>query len=231
MNISKKMFNFIKNPHIPWFIINRVTKISPLLAKILKHGRLNINTKKYWDGIYASRTYQSTEVDRHLELMKQIMEFIKAESEVLDVGCGSGFLMQMLRDRKGCHCIGIDISEVSIDIVRRMGFDGYMNKLPDLPPEVSDKRFDIITVVEILEHLRHPDKTLRSLASVLAPDGRLIASVPNDCMKPGEIDEHLHSFTSNTFQALIGGFYEVESCISVQSGVHEYLVACAKSRM
>lgn len=100
---------------------------------------------------------------RYSELVKKVIEFIGQKSKVLDVGCGIGNVMEMLRGQKQCECTGIDISEIAIDLTREKGFEAYAIALPDLPIEISDMKYDFITLTEVLEHLTRPAKTLNAL--------------------------------------------------------------------
>ena len=225
MSLIKRLANFIKYPRIPWFMIKSARKVSFFLGKFLQYGRLNINTKNYWDNRWASGTYQKTEDERHSERRNKILEPIKPGSKVLDVGCGSGSLMHLLRDRLNCSCTGIDISEVSINLVKGMGFEGYVTELPKLPPEILNRKFDFVIAEEVLEHLKHPDETLKALKNVLKPGGKLIATVPNDCMKPGETDDHVNAFTVEPLQTLISPYFKIEKCVTVKSWIHE---SCGK---
>jgi SAM-dependent methyltransferase len=49
----------------------------------------------------------------------------------------------------------------------------------DLEPELGDQRFDVVLLLDVLEHLREPDRVLGELAMRLLPGGRVIASIPN----------------------------------------------------
>ena len=95
---------------------------------------------------------------------------------VLDAGCGPGYLGALLAAR-GYRVTGIespgragadfpaDVELIEADLDR------------GLPP--LDARYDFILCADVLEHLREPAALLGSLRAVLAPGGRLIASLPN----------------------------------------------------
>ena len=95
---------------------------------------------------------------------------------VLDVGCASGYLAEILAQR-GFDVVGIE----------RPG--GYGNSFPESVELVEADldagapplrgRFAYVICGDILEHLRDPEKMLRQLADLLEPDGALIASLPN----------------------------------------------------
>jgi SAM-dependent methyltransferase len=100
----------------------------------------------------------------------------------LDAGCGHGAIVELMRER-GLDSYGVDASNWMIDQAKRAGM-GDRLQVGDLESDVPfDGSFDVITCLEVLEHLEHPDRALGVLASRLAPGGRLIATTPN--LRPG----------------------------------------------
>jgi GT2 family glycosyltransferase/SAM-dependent methyltransferase len=99
---------------------------------------------------------------------------------VLDAGCAMGFLVEAFWDR-GVYCEGIDISKYAISKVRRDIKDYCsVGSLTDPIPG----RFDLITCIEVLEHLR--PETVRSAVANLcaASDVILFSSTPSDLDEP-----------------------------------------------
>jgi SAM-dependent methyltransferase len=95
---------------------------------------------------------------------------------VLDVGCASGYLAEILAQR-GFTVVGIerpgghgDSFPESVELVEA-DLDAGVPPLRD--------RFAYIICGDILEHLRNPEKMLQQLAGVLEPGGAIIASLPN----------------------------------------------------
>ena len=97
----------------------------------------------------------------------------------LDVGCGAGLLTEPLA-RLGARASGIDASPELIDVARwhaaAMGLDidyraGDVQEL--------EGRFDLITCMEVIEHVADPAAFVQALARRLAPGGLLILSTPN----------------------------------------------------
>jgi ubiquinone/menaquinone biosynthesis C-methylase UbiE len=223
--ILNKINNFIKEPHFPFFLLSLIRKISPTLARFLLYGRYNPNTETYWNKRYKSGGYEE---EKYEPLRREILKLVPIKSKVLDAGCGTGTFMEMLRDQRLCSCTGVDISEVSIKIVKEKGFPGFKCKLPSLPEDLKENSFDVCTIIETLEHLSRPQETLRSLYRVLKEGGYLIAAVPDDSMKPEEFDEHVAVFNAQSLQDLIGKYFKVDTLRSVESFGHHYLVVRAK---
>lgn len=228
MSISGNLYGIINARWVRHFLARKIRKISLPMARLLQYGRTDLNIKSYWDKLWSMGVIQETEDQRYGELTEKITEFIPPGSKVLDVGCGSGRLIKFLREKKHCECTGLDISEVAISLTRDAGFQGYNSKLPDLPPEIKSMQFDVITAVEIFEHLTRIDETLNAIKGIIKPGGLLIASVPNNCMPPTMVDEHQHLFTEASLRALISKYLEVERCLAVHSASEDYLVIHAR---
>ncbi|MFD4351694.1 class I SAM-dependent methyltransferase [Nocardia sp. NPDC058518] len=97
---------------------------------------------------------------------------------ILDAGCGSGPLFAALRDR-GAVVTGIDASARMLDQARRrLGADADL-RVADLadPLAFPDSTFDDVVASLVLHYLQDWGPTLAEMRRVLAPGGRLIASV------------------------------------------------------
>ncbi|MEW2454216.1 class I SAM-dependent methyltransferase [Streptomyces albus] len=101
-----------------------------------------------------------------------------AGRRVLDAGCGSGALFAALRDR-GAEVTGLDASAGMLALARqRLGADAPLH-VADLkdPLPFADGAFDDVVASLVLHYLEDWGPTLAELRRVLAPGGRLIASV------------------------------------------------------
>lgn len=101
---------------------------------------------------------------------------------VLDVGCGRGLFLQLLRD-SGIEETGIDISETLVQQCRQAGFHVEQgDALVVLRQfQAGGKRFDGIFCSHVIEHLEgeRPAELIGLCAAVLAPRGRLVLITPN----------------------------------------------------
>lgn len=106
---------------------------------------------------------------------------------VLDYGCGPGFLWRHLQELGSrWRYTGIDVSADSIaELKARAGdaanFDGVY-QLGSLPVAVPAEGFDAALMIEVVEHLDDArlDATLREVARLLKPGGKLLITTPND---------------------------------------------------
>lgn len=107
---------------------------------------------------------------------------------VLDIGCGTGFLLEQLAGR-GYAGVGVDLSPESVAIARRrleeLGVADHLEAQVGSAYEPPEGPFDLITLTDVLEHLEDPRACLRALRAVLAPGGLLVVSTPNRTSLPG----------------------------------------------
>lgn len=107
-----------------------------------------------------------------------ILELIDgaAPLKILDIGCSSGLLSALMRDR-GHHVTGVDFV-VSPDIAERVDVFIRADLEQGVPNEVG-VRFDLVVAADVLEHLRNSEQVLRQLGAKVRENGRVIISVPN----------------------------------------------------
>lgn len=97
----------------------------------------------------------------------------------LDVGCGAGLLAEPLA-RLGATVTAVDASPVLIEVAREHARSGGL-EIDYRAGELReiDGRFDLITCMEVIEHVADPGAFVRELAQRLATNGLLIMSTPN----------------------------------------------------
>ena len=103
-----------------------------------------------------------------------------AGRRALDVGCGAGLLAEPLA-RLGAEVTGVDAAEETVAAARDhaagsgLAIDYRQGELATLQLGT----FDLVTAMEVLEHVADKPAFLRQLAGHLAPDGLLVLSTPN----------------------------------------------------
>lgn len=184
--------------------------------------RYNINTPDYWDQIWE-REGEDTWRD-FKNKYQYIISLVPDDVSVLDIGCGVGLLLRKLKEaRPGIRATGADISAKAVEYVKRQGFDGVVGGFPSLP--LPGDAFDVILATEVLEHLSKPEEAVREVLRLLKPDGRVIFTVPDDCLGPDVEVQHLWQFTHQTFGALLSPHFEKISLTSIPDFNYNFLVA------
>lgn len=112
-----------------------------------------------------------------LRRMKYLAPFLEGASDVLEVGCSSGFMLYPLAEA-GHRCTGIEPSGVFSEFVRGRGLPVYQS-LGQLQQEVPQAQFDLILHFFVLEHIADPLAFLKDQLKMLRPGGRLVFEIPN----------------------------------------------------
>jgi 2-polyprenyl-3-methyl-5-hydroxy-6-metoxy-1,4-benzoquinol methylase len=109
-----------------------------------------------------------------------IIELLGLDKRVLDVGCATGNLAEVLAGR-GCRVTGIEIDPEAARQAEKhceRVIVGDVESL-DLGAELDEADFDVIVFGDVLEHLKDPLQTLRRFKPFLQTEGYVIASIPN----------------------------------------------------
>jgi 2-polyprenyl-3-methyl-5-hydroxy-6-metoxy-1,4-benzoquinol methylase len=100
--------------------------------------------------------------------------------DVLDVGCGEGYFASRIA-AKGNRVVGVDcLSTPKCAAAMELYIPADLDAgLADAFPGLGKRRFDLVLLQDVLEHLRVPEQLLRDCHNVLKSHGRIAVSVPN----------------------------------------------------
>jgi SAM-dependent methyltransferase len=126
----------------------------------------------------AAQVYRRFVLRDHLQFAKRALRESEESGLVLDVGCGGGLFLQMLKESGIKGCTGLDFSLDAAKVAtRRAGIPTICGTLSQAP--LAPGSCAMITMFHVLEHLYDPSDYLRAAGQLLRPDGRLIVQVPN----------------------------------------------------
>jgi 2-polyprenyl-3-methyl-5-hydroxy-6-metoxy-1,4-benzoquinol methylase len=100
----------------------------------------------------------------------------KAEGKLLDVGCGTGRALRVLRDL-GWEVEGIDFDPVAANIARSKGLNVHFGTVEK--QSYSEDSFDAIVLSHVIEHVHKPVEFLTECNRILKPGGQLVMLTPN----------------------------------------------------
>jgi len=106
---------------------------------------------------------------------KIFFNWIKPDSSVLDMGCGNSRLLYELKQQKKCRSFGLDISDLVIENLKKMGIEGKVNDIENHNFQLSEN-YDYIILSEVLEHLREPEELI---GRIKKQTNYLLISIPN----------------------------------------------------
>ncbi len=107
--------------------------------------------------------------------------------QILDVGCGGGILAESMAAR-GALVTGIDLAEKSLKVARLHSLEtgvkvDYRNISVEQMAADQPASFDVVTCMELLEHVPDPESVIRACATLVKPGGQVFFSTLNRNMK------------------------------------------------
>lgn len=106
-------------------------------------------------------------------------------SNVLEIGCGSGmniFALDRVFDNKNISYVGFDLNSIAInracDVALKLHRENIKFYVDNQFSSRFDNKYDLVLMIDVLEHLDKPVDFLEKISKVLLPGGRLIISVP-----------------------------------------------------
>lgn len=139
----------------------------------------------------------------------KFIRYIGSNSDVLDFGCGGGFLLSGLQCGKK---MGVEINPTAIESARQKGIQVF-ERVADVPDEIAD----VIISDNALEHTLQPLEELKSLHRKLKRGGKIIFVVPCESIsyryQPNDVNHHLFSWSPMCLGNLFteAGFSVIES--------------------
>lgn len=136
-----------------------------------------MNVKTYYDRYWSPDGFNptaSTDADSALLLS----ENIASGDDLLDVGCGDGGRVGRWAVLNDVRYVGVDVSQQAVERAVAAGFDARLvDDASHLP--FDEASFDVVTCIEVLEHLFEPHRAAAEALRVLRPGGHYLVSVPN----------------------------------------------------
>ena len=167
------------------------------LATAFVRGRLMQPDATVQDGLNAGLRLHKFKVNSELPRVQRILGILHglAPESLLDIGSGRGtFLWPLLSAFPGLSVTAVDSSErrsSDLAAVRRGGMERLKIVRMDAErPAFATGGFDVVTILEVLEHLQNPQQALSNLVSVARRF--VLLSVPS---VPADNPEHLHLFS------------------------------------
>lgn len=100
-----------------------------------------------------------------------------SKGKILDVGCGNGHLLRAAISR-GWRTVGYDVDEKTTQAVsRELGIDVQSGDFFSI--DYENEEFDVVSMHQVLEHLKQPNEYLTKINSIIKKDGCLFIGIPN----------------------------------------------------
>ncbi|CAA0356114.1 bifunctional 3-demethylubiquinone-9 3-methyltransferase and 2-octaprenyl-6-hydroxy phenol methylase [Alteromonas alvinellae] len=142
----------------------------------------------------ASRWWDPEGEFKPLHLINPLrLDFINQHSEglfdkkVVDIGCGGGILAESMA-RAGATVTGLDMAEASLEVAKLHGLESgikvdYVCSTAEAFAEANAGQFDVVTCMEMLEHVPDPASVVLACAKLVKPGGHVFFSTLNRNLK------------------------------------------------
>tara|TARA_B110000503_G_scaffold139878_1_gene229324 strand:- start:1008 stop:1889 length:882 start_codon:yes stop_codon:yes gene_type:complete len=129
---------------------------------------VQINDKEFFHGRWSDIYDNLLEIDNSL----------KNNASILDVGCGWAQALLYFKE-KGLDCFGFDPAIEAVDYGCKKGLNIKHSGLDGMDV-FEGKKFNIVSMLNVLEHLADPVKSIDQIKKILKPNGVLVIDVPNE---------------------------------------------------
>jgi len=127
-------------------------------------------------------------------------------ARVLEVGCGNGFYTRLCREQGVISYTGVDVTDALFpDLTAR--FPGYEFVKADVTREVLSGTYDLILVIDVLEHITEEpafDAALASLRKCIGESGVMVVALPDPDRHPRQRLFYLRLWTQAEFFSRLG---------------------------
>ena len=195
-----------------------------------------MSLNEYYDNLSKYETdayFLSAEAkDKNEKTISFVKDYISEEDEILEIGCCTGNLLYQLQNHGYKKLTGIEPSEKNVDgIIDRWNIKCYVGALGDNISEIRDKKYKLVILEGVLEHILDLGGAVSQLKGYMEKDSYLFLALPDITNWGKIIDlyqqfsvEHVNYFSLQSLNNLFGmyGFrcikYEVDgdgNCISI----------------
>lgn len=154
----------------------------------------------------------------NVKVLPFVKKKIDKDTQLLDIGCGSGKFLARIKEDTGCKAEGVDISgQAAASAKANYDINVFQGNITEA--HFADNSFDIITSWWYLEHVTNPSEVLQAMYRLLKDDGNCIVAVPNIDSFSGRVfkqkwyhldcPRHLYLYSPKTITVLLNkaGFF------------------------
>lgn len=143
--------------------------------------------KEYFTGVYEGRTREGNRVYKYH--LQKIIQKIPQVKTILDIGCAYGNFLSFC-DKAGLETYGMDISNFALKVAKKSTKANLILLNAETSPwPYKNNFFDVVTIFDVIEHVKNSDFLLSEAHRVLKPGGLLYATTPNNQGRMGKFLE------------------------------------------
>ncbi|MCD6068731.1 MAG: SAM-dependent methyltransferase [Bacteroidetes bacterium] len=149
-----------------------------LQFKTFENKAEDLYNDNYADNFLKTEEYSGTHaIDFFEKIIVKSFNRLKKNGKptLLDIGSGIGIMLDTAK-KTGYEPTGIELSQKLAEVARKKGHEVMVTNIND---STLDRKFDTISMMDIIEHLEDPKQILQSLKTLLKENGELIVYTPN----------------------------------------------------
>ncbi len=111
----------------------------------------------------------------------KILNFLKRGQTILEIGCATGYMTRYMREMLNCQVVGVELNPMAAKKAESYCEKIFIGDISEIlkKDELSERKFDVIIMADVIEHLKDAVDVLIRLKQYLKEDGYLLMSVPN----------------------------------------------------
>jgi len=156
---------------------------------------------RYREIVNSRNVTPNISTTQHADRAAYILESLKKSKfrSHLDIGCASGELMNaVIKSRPGIYSMGVDTDPTMVN--KEMNVVGTLDEV--------EREFDLITIIQTLEHINNPIRMMGMIHDRLSPNGAVMVEVPNRRadMIAFIPPQHVVAYDEKSLRTLLAGF-------------------------
>jgi SAM-dependent methyltransferase len=171
----------------------------------VEYQKMEFLEKNHW-WFLAKRKFLKVVLSRNISANNDL----RKKMRVLDIGCGTGAVMNFLMQEGFENSVGVDMSDEALFFCEKKGLSvqkAFANNLP-FPTDY----FDLIVALDVLEHIENDEEALKEISRVLKKDGLFISTVPAHQMLWSYHDvalHHVRRYDRNSFEKKLSSDFKI----------------------
>ena len=131
---------------------------------------------EYYSNNYERTSYLSPiTINRYNEILDRFEAYRKT-GNLLDVGAGYGFFLEIARQR-GWTVYGTELTDEAVNHCTGKGLTIFKGELQNI--DFGNLEFDIVISIEVIEHINNPIEYMTKIIEILRPGGTIYVTTPN----------------------------------------------------
>lgn len=163
-----------------------------------------IKLKFYNEWLYTSHLYDEGESELHEKITNDVVKAyidpleLKKDANILDIGCGYGYFLDIMKEREYTNVTGITLSEGNATLCKNRGLTAKVYDPSFLPQSdgFNDETVDFIFLRHTLQHSPYPIISLTEYNRLLKLNGKMYIEVP------APDNERRHEYNQNHYSIL-----------------------------